>query len=44
MTEEEAYQILGLQRGASTEGISRAHLSLIKKLQIKEGLPTSRLA
>jgi hypothetical protein len=32
MTEEEAYQILGLQPGASMEEISRAHRSLIKKL------------
>ena len=37
MTEEEAYQILGLQRGASTEEISRAHRSLIKKLHPDHG-------
>ena len=37
MTEEEAYQILGLQRGASTEEISRAHRSLIKKLHPDQG-------
>ena len=37
MTEEEAYQILSLQRGASTEEISRAHRSLIKKLHPDQG-------
>jgi hypothetical protein len=37
MTEEEAYQILGLKRGASNEEISRAHRSLIKKLHPDQG-------
>jgi hypothetical protein len=37
MPEEEAYQILGLQPGASTEEISRAHRSLIKKLHPDQG-------
>ena len=37
MTEEEAYQILGLQPGASTEEISRTHRSLIKKLHPDQG-------
>jgi DnaJ domain len=37
MTEEEAYQILGLQLGASREQISRAHRSLIKKLHPDQG-------
>jgi hypothetical protein len=37
MTEEEAYQILGLQSGASPEEISRAHRSLIKKLHPDQG-------
>jgi DnaJ-class molecular chaperone len=37
MSEEEAYQILGLQPGASTEEISRAHRSLIKKLHPDQG-------
>ena len=37
MTEEEAYQILGLQPRASPEEISRAHRSLIKKLHPDQG-------
>jgi DnaJ domain len=37
MTEEEAYQILGIQRGASKEEVSRAHRSLIKKLHPDQG-------
>ena len=37
MTEREAYQILGLQTGASSEEISRAHRSLIKKLHPDQG-------
>jgi hypothetical protein len=32
MTHEEAYQILGLERGASTEDIVGAHRTLMKKL------------
>jgi DnaJ-domain-containing protein 1 len=37
MGEEEAYQILGLQPGATIEEISRAHRSLIKKLHPDQG-------
>jgi len=37
MTEEEAYQILGLQPGVSTGDISRAHRMLMKKLHPDQG-------
>ncbi|HTO64163.1 MAG TPA: DnaJ domain-containing protein [Bradyrhizobium sp.] len=37
MTEEEAYQILGLQPGASAEAISGAHRALMKKLHPDQG-------
>jgi curved DNA-binding protein CbpA len=37
MTEEEAYQILGLQPGANAQEVTRAHRSLIKKLHPDQG-------
>jgi hypothetical protein len=37
MTEEEAYQVLGLQAGASAEDVRRAHRTLMKKLHPDQG-------
>jgi hypothetical protein len=37
MSEQEAYQILGLEAGASVDAISRAHRTLMKKLHPDQG-------
>jgi DnaJ domain len=37
MTNDEAYQILGIQPGATAEEVARAHRSLIKKLHPDQG-------
>jgi hypothetical protein len=37
MTEEEAYQILGLEPGANANAISRAHRTLMKKMHPDQG-------
>jgi hypothetical protein len=37
MTQEEAYQVLGLQAGASPKEITRAHRTLMKKLHPDQG-------
>jgi hypothetical protein len=44
MTQEEAYQILGLQRGATTEQIRTAHRSLMKRAHPDQGGSAERAA
>ncbi|PXW55057.1 DnaJ domain-containing protein [Methylobacterium sp. B4] len=44
MTEQEAYQVLGLERGASLEEVRAAHRSLMKRLHPDQGGSVERAA
>jgi curved DNA-binding protein CbpA len=44
MTQEEAYQVLGLQRGATAEEIRSAHRSLMKRAHPDQGGSAERAA
>lgn len=44
ISEDEAYEILGLQKGASREDVARAHRSLMKKLHPDHGGSTNLAA
>jgi hypothetical protein len=44
MSEDEAYEVLGLRKGASREDVSRAHRTLMKKLHPDQGGSTDLAA
>ena len=44
MTEQEAYQVLGLERGASLEEVRAAHRALMKRLHPDQGGSVERAA